>query len=88
VDEIMEDMQYGPNGGLVFCMEYLIQNLDWLRDEVGDFEEDYLIIDCPGTSFSSTSSSLFHFGKACIPNAHNTTHDTRHTNMQRHHRPD
>ncbi|ELR12798.1 ATP binding protein [Acanthamoeba castellanii str. Neff] len=48
VDEIMEDMQYGPNGGLVFCMEYLIQNLDWLRDEVGDFEEDYLIIDCPG----------------------------------------
>lgn len=48
VDEIMEDMHYGPNGGLIFCMEYLIQNLDWLQDEVGDFDEDYLIFDCPG----------------------------------------
>ncbi len=44
----MEDLNFGPNGGLVYCMEYLIQNLDWLRDEVGDYDDDYLIIDCPG----------------------------------------
>jgi hypothetical protein len=28
---------------------YLLQNMDWLEEEVGEFEDDYLIIDCPGT---------------------------------------
>lgn len=27
---------------------YLLQNLDWLHEAVGDFEDDYLLIDCPG----------------------------------------
>lgn len=27
---------------------HLVQNLDWLRDELGDYQDDYLIIDCPG----------------------------------------
>ena len=33
VDDAMEDeeMNYGPNGGLVFCMEFLMQNLSWLE---------------------------------------------------------
>jgi len=26
-----EEMNYGPNGGLVFCMEFLMQNLSWLE---------------------------------------------------------
>ncbi|KAG8321680.1 GPN-loop GTPase 3 [Homalodisca vitripennis] len=43
-----EDMKFGPNGGLVFCMEYLLENADWLRDQLGDIEDDYIIFDCPG----------------------------------------
>lgn len=35
-------------GGLIFCMEYLLQNLDWLDEHIGDFNDDYLIFDCPG----------------------------------------
>ena len=33
VDDAMEDeeMHYGPNGGLVFCMEFLMENLSWLE---------------------------------------------------------
>lgn len=27
---------------------YLLNNLDWLEDELGAYEDDYLIIDCPG----------------------------------------
>lgn len=27
---------------------YLLENLDWLHEAVGDFEDDYLLIDCPG----------------------------------------
>lgn len=29
---------------------YLAQNMDWLEEELGGFENDYLIIDCPGNA--------------------------------------
>ena len=50
VDDVMEaeDLRLGPNGGLVFCMEYLVQNMDWLKNELGEGEDDYFIFDCPG----------------------------------------
>ncbi|GAA5952366.1 hypothetical protein JCM3765_001952 [Sporobolomyces pararoseus] len=48
LEEVMQDLELGPNGGLIYCFEYLMQNLDWLTDALGDFEDDYLIIDCPG----------------------------------------
>ncbi|XP_038059214.1 GPN-loop GTPase 3-like [Patiria miniata] len=50
VDDVMadEELRFGPNGGLVFCMEYFGQNFDWLKEQLGDVEDDYLIFDCPG----------------------------------------
>ena len=45
----MEELELGPNGGLVYCMEYLLDNMDWLKDELDKFDEDeYIIFDCPG----------------------------------------
>lgn len=29
-------------------MRFLISNLDWLEEEVGDYNDDFLIFDCPG----------------------------------------
>ncbi|XP_072752179.1 GPN-loop GTPase 3 [Anoplolepis gracilipes] len=49
LDDAMEDeFNFGPNGGLVFCMEYLVENATWLAEELGDTDEDYIIFDCPG----------------------------------------
>ncbi|CAG5095116.1 Similar to GPN3: GPN-loop GTPase 3 (Bos taurus) [Cotesia congregata] len=50
VDDVMEDeeFKFGPNGGLIFCMEYLVENSQWLADELGDIDGDYIIFDCPG----------------------------------------
>jgi len=49
VEEVMEELDLGPNGGLVYCMEYLLSNLDWLQEHLDSFDEDeYLILDCPG----------------------------------------
>ncbi|KAJ3415647.1 ATP binding protein [Chytridiales sp. JEL 0842] len=48
LDDVVEELQYGPNGGLIYCMEYLVNNIDWLEEQLDNFEEDYLIIDCPG----------------------------------------
>lgn len=49
LEEVMEEYGYGPNGGLVYCMEYLFQNSDWLKEELENFSDDeYIILDCPG----------------------------------------
>ena len=32
----------------MFCMEYLIQNTSWLEECLGEVDDDYFIIDCPG----------------------------------------
>ena len=29
--------------------------MDWLDEEIGEFEDDYLIIDCPGESLGLTT---------------------------------
>jgi GPN-loop GTPase len=48
LDDAMEGKGLGPNGGLVFCMEYLMENLPWLSDALGDYMDDFVIIDMPG----------------------------------------
>lgn len=30
-----EELHFGPNGSLVFCIEYLVENSDWLREKLG-----------------------------------------------------
>lgn len=51
LDDVMEDeeLRLGPNGGLIFCLEYLIRNPLWLTEQLGDSADDeYFIFDCPG----------------------------------------
>lgn len=49
VTEVMEELGLGPNGALLYCMEYLLENLDWLHSELEQFgDDDYLLLDCPG----------------------------------------
>lgn len=45
----MEEVGLGPNGGLIYCFEFLMQNLDWLTEALDSLTEDYLLIfDMPG----------------------------------------
>lgn len=50
VDDVMEDeeLAFGPNGALVFCFEYLSENVEWLEEQLGEDSDDYFIFDCPG----------------------------------------
>lgn len=48
LDDVMEELDMGPNGALIYCFEYLLKNLDWLDEEIGDYNDEYLIFDCPG----------------------------------------
>jgi len=45
----MEEMDLGPNGGLVFALEYFIENITWFEEKLEAFgDNDYILIDCPG----------------------------------------
>lgn len=50
VQQAMEDddLRLGPNGGLLFCMDYLASNDDWLQENFADFDDEYILFDCPG----------------------------------------
>lgn len=49
VSEVMEELSFGPNGGLVYAIEFFLENLEWFKDQLADdTEEEYLLIDCPG----------------------------------------
>lgn len=49
LEEVMKELKLGPNGGLIYCMEYLVDNLDWLEDALDEIgPEEYVLFDCPG----------------------------------------
>ncbi|PFH34647.1 ATP-binding domain 1 family protein [Besnoitia besnoiti] len=49
VQDVEDELHLGPNGALVFAMEFLQQRIDWLETQFADFGEDELfILDCPG----------------------------------------
>lgn len=49
LEDVMEEMGLGPNGGLVYCFEFLLENLDFLTEALDGLTEEYLIIfDMPG----------------------------------------
>lgn len=52
VEDVMDSLKLGPNGGLMYCMEYLDANFDWFYGElvklVANDSKTYLLFDCPG----------------------------------------
>lgn len=48
LDDVMEEMELGPNGGLVYAFEYIGENEEWLHEQLGDGDDEYYIFDCPG----------------------------------------
>ncbi|KAK4872467.1 hypothetical protein RN001_014496 [Aquatica leii] len=48
VSEVMDNLSLGPNGALMYCMEYLEKNYDWLLIKLRALKDSYLIFDMPG----------------------------------------
>ncbi|KAL5967141.1 GPN-loop GTPase 2 [Taenia solium] len=63
LDDVMEALQLGPNGGLLYCMEYLYVNRQWLAERLRFFKQQstktYLIFDCPGQVELYCNSTAF-----------------------------
>lgn len=49
LEDVMEELHLGPNGGLIWCMEFLLENIDHITDPLETVTDEYLIvIDMPG----------------------------------------
>ncbi|CAE7200142.1 hypothetical protein P3342_010391 [Pyrenophora teres f. teres] len=48
IDEIMEQESLGPNGGVLFALEELEHNFEWLEEGLKELGDDYILFDCPG----------------------------------------
>lgn len=54
VERVMEGHGLGPNGALLFCMEELEKNIDWLLQKLDTYDDAYFIFDLPGQVELST----------------------------------
>ncbi|GBG78431.1 hypothetical protein CBR_g26460 [Chara braunii] len=49
LSDVVAQYGLGPNGGLVYCMDYLEKNMDWLKEKLQLIAKDhYLLFDFPG----------------------------------------
>ncbi|KAL0640053.1 hypothetical protein Q9L58_000881 [Maublancomyces gigas] len=48
LDEVMDEEGLGPNGGVMYALEELEQNIEWLEEGLSRLGQDYVIFDCPG----------------------------------------
>ncbi|KAJ4466308.1 cytoplasmic protein [Lentinula aciculospora] len=62
LQEVMDEHGLGPNGGMLYCMEYLEKNFDWLEGRLAELgKEDselgdvYVLFDLPGQVELSTN---------------------------------
>lgn len=56
LQDVMDTYELGPNGSMLYCMEYLDKNFDWLESrlkELGD--ESWIVFDLPGQVELSTN---------------------------------
>jgi GTPase SAR1 family protein len=54
--DAMDAHGLGPNGGMLFCMEYLEANFDWLEERLAVLGKDaYVLFDLPGQVELSTN---------------------------------
>ncbi|RXK36719.1 cytoplasmic protein [Tremella mesenterica] len=52
LDQAMDEHGLGPNGAMLYCIEYLEENFDWLEEKlnelIGQDGDGYVIFDTPG----------------------------------------
>ncbi|EAR83857.2 ATP-binding protein (macronuclear) [Tetrahymena thermophila SB210] len=48
LEDVMEELNLGPNGGLIYCMKFIEDNIDWLKERIAKLKGKYLIFDLPG----------------------------------------
>jgi len=48
LEDIMKEDRLGPNGGILYALEELENNIEWLEEGLKEYKDDYILFDCPG----------------------------------------
>lgn len=48
VESVATELSLGPNGGLLYAMEFLEKNLSWLEKKLAQHLNKYILFDFPG----------------------------------------
>jgi len=48
LDEVMAELKLGPNGGLMYCLDFLAENYSWLSERLREHDDEFFIFDLPG----------------------------------------
>lgn len=48
LSEVMESHELGPNGAQIACADMIALNLTEIKESIGQFKSDYIIVDTPG----------------------------------------
>ncbi|KAL6861140.1 hypothetical protein J3F83DRAFT_747538 [Trichoderma novae-zelandiae] len=48
LEDVMREERLGPNGGILYALEELENNYEWLEEGLKELGEDYILFDCPG----------------------------------------
>ncbi|KAG8751635.1 hypothetical protein FRC14_007715 [Serendipita sp. 396] len=69
LQDVMHEFGLGPNGAMLYCIEYLEANFDWLVEELGRLHPDtWVVFDLPGqvelsTNHESLKNMIVKLGK-------------------------
>jgi len=56
LQDVMQEYGLGPNGAMLYCMEYLEANFDWLLGELSKLDQEtWVVFDLPGQVELSTN---------------------------------
>jgi GTPase SAR1 family protein len=77
LEDVMQEFKLGPNGSMIYCMEFLEANIDWLAEKIKQHNFDtgckYFIFDLPGqVEIYSNHNSLKNVLKALSSRLHFT----------------
>jgi GPN-loop GTPase len=48
LDEVMDEYELGPNGGLLKALDLLSKDEEWFSENLSGFNNETLFVDCPG----------------------------------------
>ncbi|CAG0921827.1 unnamed protein product [Notodromas monacha] len=48
IEDSMAEFKLGPNGALMYCMEFIEKNFDWVLNQLAKFPKHYFLFDLPG----------------------------------------
>lgn len=62
LQDAMDELNLGPNGGMLYCLEFLEANFDWLEGKLRSWQQekgvDYFVFDLPGQVELSTDHQV------------------------------